>query len=235
MSDGSFILSNGLVRAVISSNGQLTSLTADGVSDRDVFLTAGGDQLTGNRILLYDDQPLYWDAWDVMDYHLETETCLNDTTVSTLVSVKEQGSLRSSLSWGCSVGRSSSLLQEISLSADCPYVTFQTSVSWAENRKLLKSYPALGSSADETCLTRSSPSDQTCLTRSSPSDQTCLSRSSPSDQTCLSQSSPSDQTCLTRSSPSDQTCLTRSSPSDQTCLTRSSPSDQTCLTLGSYL
>lgn len=26
----------------------------------------------GNRFVLYDDVPLYWDAWDVMDYHLET-------------------------------------------------------------------------------------------------------------------------------------------------------------------
>lgn len=26
----------------------------------------------GNQFILYDDVPLYWDAWDVMDYHLET-------------------------------------------------------------------------------------------------------------------------------------------------------------------
>jgi len=25
-----------------------------------------------NQLVLYDDVPLYWDAWDVMDYHLET-------------------------------------------------------------------------------------------------------------------------------------------------------------------
>ena len=26
----------------------------------------------GNEFVLFDDIPLYWDAWDVMDYHLET-------------------------------------------------------------------------------------------------------------------------------------------------------------------
>lgn len=26
----------------------------------------------GNQFVLFDDVPLYWDAWDVMDYHLET-------------------------------------------------------------------------------------------------------------------------------------------------------------------
>ena len=25
-----------------------------------------------NQFVLFDDVPLYWDAWDVMDYHLET-------------------------------------------------------------------------------------------------------------------------------------------------------------------
>ncbi|KAF2368931.1 Glycoside hydrolase family 38 central domain [Trinorchestia longiramus] len=135
---GNFVLSNGLVRAIISSTGQLTSLTAADDVDRDVFVTGDGKQLTGNRILLYDDQPLYWDAWDVMDYHLETETCLNDTTVSTPVVVKEENALRCSVSWGCSVGKTSTLVQEISLSADSPYVSFQTFVNWGENRKLLK-------------------------------------------------------------------------------------------------
>jgi len=26
----------------------------------------------GNQFSLFDDVPLYWDAWDVMDYHLQT-------------------------------------------------------------------------------------------------------------------------------------------------------------------
>ena len=26
----------------------------------------------GNQLVIFDDVPLYWDAWDVMDYHLET-------------------------------------------------------------------------------------------------------------------------------------------------------------------
>jgi alpha-mannosidase len=26
----------------------------------------------GNQFVIFDDIPLFWDAWDVMDYHLET-------------------------------------------------------------------------------------------------------------------------------------------------------------------
>ena len=28
----------------------------------------------GNLFVLYDDVPLFWDAWDVMEYHLETRS-----------------------------------------------------------------------------------------------------------------------------------------------------------------
>lgn len=30
------------------------------------------DSCPGNQFVMFDDVPLYWDAWDVMDYHLQT-------------------------------------------------------------------------------------------------------------------------------------------------------------------
>lgn len=33
----------------------------------------------GNQFVLFDDVPLYWDAWDVMDYHLETRYTLGSS------------------------------------------------------------------------------------------------------------------------------------------------------------
>lgn len=35
----------------------------------------------GNQFVLFDDVPLYWDAWDVMDYHLETRFGVGRTGV----------------------------------------------------------------------------------------------------------------------------------------------------------
>lgn len=42
------------------------------------------------------------------------------------------------LNWQMKIGASSSLQQEISLSAIDPYLTFNTTVDWHENRKFLK-------------------------------------------------------------------------------------------------
>ena len=31
----------------------------------------------GSQFVLFDDVPLFWDAWDVMEYHLETRSVLS--------------------------------------------------------------------------------------------------------------------------------------------------------------
>ena len=29
---------------------------------------------SGSKFVMFDDVPLFWDAWDVMEYHLETRS-----------------------------------------------------------------------------------------------------------------------------------------------------------------
>lgn len=74
-------MDNGLLRAEVNAWGQVISLVVSG-DERDVFRRPDGSQLVGNQLLLYDDEPLYWDAWDVMDYHLETPRPINAAEVS---------------------------------------------------------------------------------------------------------------------------------------------------------
>ncbi|ELW70646.1 Alpha-mannosidase 2C1 [Tupaia chinensis] len=66
-SDGSVTLDNGIIRVRLDPTGRLTSL---------VLVASGREAIAegavGNQFVLFDDVPLYWDAWDVMDYHLET-------------------------------------------------------------------------------------------------------------------------------------------------------------------
>uniref|UniRef100_A0A452TDN2 Mannosidase alpha class 2C member 1 n=1 Tax=Ursus maritimus TaxID=29073 RepID=A0A452TDN2_URSMA len=65
--DGSVTLDNGIIRVRLDPTGCLTSL---------VLVASGREAIAegavGNQFVLFDDVPLYWDAWDVMDYHLET-------------------------------------------------------------------------------------------------------------------------------------------------------------------
>ncbi|XP_045625976.2 alpha-mannosidase 2C1 isoform X2 [Procambarus clarkii] len=138
--DGVVVVDNGLLRAEINSWGQVISLVVAG-DDRDVFRKADGTQLAGNQLVLFDDQPIYWDAWDVMDYHLETPTVLNvegSGYAVTPVTVVESGPVMARLRWGITISPNSSLTQDIELAAASPYLTCSTSVTWGENRKFLK-------------------------------------------------------------------------------------------------
>ncbi|KAK3887441.1 hypothetical protein Pcinc_008444 [Petrolisthes cinctipes] len=141
--DVNFTIENGLIRAEIDSYGRITSLKTTG-DERNVFQppsgVSSGKLLYGNQIVLYDDEPLYWDAWDVMDYHLETGRVLNDPTSGYIINnpvVVENNPLLCSVRWGVTFG-SSTFSQDIQLTADSPYLAFVTSVSWGENRKILK-------------------------------------------------------------------------------------------------
>ncbi|CAL4077404.1 unnamed protein product, partial [Meganyctiphanes norvegica] len=95
----------------------------------------------GYKIMLMDKETLYWDAWDVMDYHLETGKLLNTQDSGQVITspvVVSSDSLLAKVQWGVTISDGSVLTQDIELTANSPYLTFNTSVNWQENRKLLK-------------------------------------------------------------------------------------------------
>ena len=49
-----------------------------------------------NRLVMHDDIPFFWDAWDTMPYHLEAVNVLNDADSALVISseVIEDGPLR---------------------------------------------------------------------------------------------------------------------------------------------
>ena len=140
--DGIFILGNGKIEATIQG-GQILSLV-DIELNRE--LIPNGQK--ANRLILYDDQPLYWDAWDVELYHLETpkEIGLGKTTIV------NQGPLRVGLLVEHQISKESWIKTTISLDAYIPgvenygegfkdplnYLRFECEVDWHENRRFLK-------------------------------------------------------------------------------------------------
>ena len=103
---------------------------------------------------MFDDVPLYWDAWDVMDYHLQTrcrsptvnpvrQPCGGQTLTPVCVApyrrpvtevvepvqVVSSGGLRGSVRFTLRISPKSTLTQEVVLDAMCPYVRFNTQVS----------------------------------------------------------------------------------------------------------
>ena len=55
-----------------------------------------GETGLGNQFVLFDDVPLFWDAWDVMEYHLETRRTVGSESIHS-ASIIETGPLRAIL------------------------------------------------------------------------------------------------------------------------------------------
>ncbi|XP_053810611.1 alpha-mannosidase 2C1 isoform X1 [Vidua chalybeata] len=129
--DGSITMENGVIAVCLDTTGRLTSLQL-----LDSGRESVPDGCYANQFALFDDVPLYWDAWDVMDYHLETRKPV--TALLKPLEVSLAGGLRGSVRFSLQVGRSSTLTQEIILDAMCPYLRFLTQVEWKEAHKFLK-------------------------------------------------------------------------------------------------
>ena len=140
--DGIFILGNGKIEVTIQG-GQILSLL-DIPLNRELI----PPNQRANRLILYDDQPLYWDAWDVEIYHLQTpqELGLGKTTIV------DQGPLRVGICVEHKISEESWIKTTISLDTWIPSVRgytegfrdalsllrFESEVEWHENRKFLK-------------------------------------------------------------------------------------------------
>ncbi|KAJ3009233.1 Glycoside hydrolase, 38 vacuolar alpha mannosidase [Thoreauomyces humboldtii] len=125
--DGNYIVTNECISLSIDAHGRITSL---------YDLKASRESILGkaNVFKLYEDVPLYWDAWDVEVYHLEKGW---DAGVGDL-SVTERGPLRVVLTVSHPITKDSTLNQQIIVTAGSPRVDFINHVEWKENRRLLK-------------------------------------------------------------------------------------------------
>jgi len=113
--------------------GVITSLV-DLVADREVIPKGR----KAAQLVIMDDKPLYWQAWDVEVYHLETRKELPPGRVYVL----ESGPLKASLCVEIQISRSSWIKTTISLQAAVggagSYVEFENEIEWREDMKFLK-------------------------------------------------------------------------------------------------
>jgi alpha-mannosidase len=132
VSSGVFVLQNDLLRVKVEK-GLITSLF-DRRHGREVIEKGK----KANQFLIFDDKPLYWQAWDVEVYHLDTgkelaggETHISENSphvcsVVTKVRISEESWLTSTISLGAAVGGTKA------------FVECRADVEWHETMKFLK-------------------------------------------------------------------------------------------------
>uniref|UniRef100_T1IQW1 alpha-mannosidase n=1 Tax=Strigamia maritima TaxID=126957 RepID=T1IQW1_STRMM len=131
-----FVFKNSFIQATVNHCGHVVSLKLP--ASQNDFIALGHP---ANQLVLFDDIPLFWDAWDVMDYHLETRRVQNK--ISTPMKILIVSPMRVVLQCKLSIGVQSELCLKIIMDACKPYLLFDITVDWRENHKFLKvEFPA---------------------------------------------------------------------------------------------
>jgi alpha-mannosidase len=92
------------------------------------------DQLA-NRLVLFEDKPLNYDAWDIDAFYVAKSTQVDRLED---VRVSESGPERAVLEFTWRVGERTRILQRMCVYARSPRIDFVTDVDWHERQSLLK-------------------------------------------------------------------------------------------------
>jgi alpha-mannosidase len=110
------------------ANGNINSIRS--MEDNTEFIEQGK---LGNLFQLFDDKPLFWSAWDVDIFALETA---HDLVKSESFEIVEKGPVRVAAQVVKRFGKSK-ITQRISL-GPTPGIRFDTEIDWHEDDKMLK-------------------------------------------------------------------------------------------------
>lgn len=130
--DGVFVLQNEQLKIQVEG-GVITSLY-DLQADREVVAKGG----KANQLVIFDDKPLYWQAWDVEVFHLDSRKELP----AGITKIVQSDAHRVSVMTETKISKDSWIKTHISLSAafkgQQSYVEMESEVEWRESMKFLK-------------------------------------------------------------------------------------------------
>jgi alpha-mannosidase len=126
--DGGFVLDNGIIRAVLDSDGLITSLI-DYATGREAIAPGA----RGNLLELHRDTPNEWDAWDIDEFYRRNVTALTAAQDVRLEPAESGARVVVERMAG-----SSPVTQSITLDVGSDSLAITTAVEWQESEKLLK-------------------------------------------------------------------------------------------------
>ena len=126
ITENDIILENKFIKVSVGEDGVISSIY-DKEKDFETVKYA-------NRLLLWEDLPINWEAWDINHYYKETKP--EQAQRVSLEIIGDNGHLVG-IEQVMSIGRST-VVQAITLSSDSREIRIENTVDWKEDKKLLK-------------------------------------------------------------------------------------------------
>lgn len=111
-----------------SESGQSSAVSATGQS-------TGPGSCRINQLVLYEDRPRLWDAWDIDAEYIEKAERIDGACERTIVHDAPE---RLAIRFSRSIGRRSRLSQTFTMLAHSGHIDVETEVDWQENHRLLR-------------------------------------------------------------------------------------------------
>jgi alpha-mannosidase len=127
---GALTLENELLRAELDHAGRVISLFDKRHRREAIDATS-----PANALMLYEDRPKNYEAWDVDISYLETGTAIDAPAEHRVI---ETGPIRGAIEFVRKIGEHSTLTQRVQLVAGEAMLRFETLVDWQESRKFLR-------------------------------------------------------------------------------------------------
>lgn len=131
--DGSTVLDNGIIRAVVDARGHLISLRAH--ADGREAIPAG---IPANVLRLHRDLPNLWDAWDLDAHYQRTVTELTEVDDRRVRATDELATVITVRTIGADRADPSTIEQRLSLRAGASALEIENRIDWREREKILK-------------------------------------------------------------------------------------------------
>lgn len=136
-------LRNGMIEVMLDAGGRITGV----VHENAFFPDALPRRALLNQLVMYEDHPHAWDAWEIDPSYVEKPEIVNDTPCeSELVECSPQ---RIAVRFTRKFGAASRIAQTISLRSGSARITVLNEIDWHEDHRLLRVLHGMESSATE--------------------------------------------------------------------------------------
>jgi alpha-mannosidase len=142
-------MSNGIVECELDEVGRVVRLARAGGA-RGVTRGEGELAEPMNQLVMYDDRPHMWDAWDIdAGYERSAKPVVDEPEA---IEVVREDALRVAVRVSRAIGARSRIEQTYVLDAGSPRVDVHTKVEWREKRTMLRAlFPTRVRAAEVTC------------------------------------------------------------------------------------